>query len=147
MKQYLALLLPAFGVTVTAVPVAMVIDHLGRGATVLRALAVLPFWLLYTVLFALPFLLPGAALALLLRGIGGEWWRSPGGRLLYTVLSAGIAFALVAWPFPSYAGVAAAAGGTAAWLAASPDWQPRWRAALVVGTGLTAGVTLGLAFY
>lgn len=147
MKQYLDLVLPAFGLTLTAIPVAMAIDHLGRGASVLRALAVLPLWVLYTALFALPFLLPGAALALLLLRVGGERWRTAGGRLLFTLLSAGIAAALVALPFRSYAGVAAAAGGIAAWLAVAPDWRPQWRWTLVVGVGLAAGAVLGLMFY
>lgn len=62
MKRYAALFLPAYGVTLIAVPVAMMLDHLGRGATLPGAVAVLPIWLFFTALFALPFVLGGPRL-------------------------------------------------------------------------------------
>lgn len=147
MNRYLALFLPAYGVTLIAVPVAMMIDHLGRGATPLRAISVLPLWEFYAALFAIPFALPAAGLALLLQCLFGDSLRGMTGRLFFTLICAGLGAAVVTLTIHSFALIAAASGGTAAWLASSPAWPPRWRSALVITVGLTAGIILGWQYY
>lgn len=146
MKAFLALFLPAYGVTMVAVPVSSMLDHLGREATVMRALAALPIWVVGTALLALPFILAGAGLALLIQRVGGDRWQGAAGRLLFTLICAGLGAALMTFSIDSRALIAAASGGTAAWLAHSPAWAPRWRVALVVSMGLSAGVILGFQY-
>lgn len=147
MNQFLALFLPAYGVTLIAVPVAMMIDHLGRGATPLGAIAVLPLWAMYAAVFAVPFVLPAAGLALLIQRLAGYLWHGRTGKLLFTLMCTGLGAAVVTLTIHSFALIAAASGGTAAWVASSPAWPPRWRLALVIVVGLTAGIILGLQYY
>lgn len=147
MNRYLALLVPAYGVTLMGVPIAAMIDHLGRGATPVRALAVLPLWVIYAALFALPFLLPATGLAHLAQRIGGDLWRSTPGRLLFTLLCAGLGFTAVAFIVRSMAIISATAGATAAWVATSDAPSPRAHATLVLGTGLLSGIIVGLQLY
>jgi hypothetical protein len=147
MKQFGMLFAPAYGVTLIAVPVAMVLDHLGRGATPLRAMAVLPLWVCVTSLFALPFVLAAAGLALLLRKFSGHWLSGNTGRLAFTIICGSLGAVIMKLTIQSYALVAAAAGGTAAWVSSSPDWPPGWRHSLTIAVGLVAGVVLGLRYY
>lgn len=147
MKQFQALFLTACGVALIAGPVALMIDHLGRGAAPLQAAAVLPIWIISTALFALPFAMAGAGVALGLLRLGGDRWSGGGGRLLFSLLCSGLGAAMVIFIFESLAAIAAASGAVAAWLALSPSWPPRWRYTLIVTAGLAAGLIAGLRTY
>lgn len=147
LKLFLDLFRPAYGVTLVAIPIASMIDHLGREATPWGAVAALPIWVWSAAFFALPFIVPAAGLAMLIQRLGGDRWRSGIGRVLFAMLCAGLGAAIVTSTIHSLGLIAAAAGGTAAWVAASPDWPPHWCTGLVVGAGLIAGAILGWQLY
>jgi hypothetical protein len=77
----------------------------------------------------------------------GDGLRSGSARLLFTLSCAGLGAAIMLLTMQGFAGMAAAAGGTAAWLASDPDWQPRWRGAVVVVVGVLVGILLGVQYY
>lgn len=145
MKRFLALFVPAYSVTLIAVPMAAMIDHLGRGATLWGAVAVLPLWVIYTASCALPFVLPGAGLAFLFQRL--NLWQSLAGKLLFVLMCAGIGGVSVLWILRSFALIAAVAGGTAGWLAVSPEWPAHRQRLLVVAAGLVAGIIVGVQVY
>lgn len=147
MQAYLRLLFPAAQVTLIAVPIAMMIDHLGRGASLLRALATLPLWFPYALLFGLPFLLVGSGAALLLQRLLGDWGRRGPGRLLFILVGAGAATLLVAPLFSSLAPIAAVAGGVATWSASAPAPPPRLQTPVVLLSSLVIGLIVGLLAY
>lgn len=145
MRGFLALFLPAYGVTLTAVPIVMVIDHLGRGATLLHAVAVSPLWLIYTIPFALPFVAVASGIAALLQWLAEEWLRSLLGRVLFVLFCTGLGAAAVQLTIGHYGIVAATAGGVAAWLACSPSELPR--TGIIITAGLASGMLLGFTYY
>jgi|GEM_PF-5181657 len=145
MKRLIALFVPAYCVTLIAVPVSAMIDHLGRGATPPNAVAVLPLWVVYTALFALPFALLGAGIGALIQGL--DLWKGPVGKLLFVLVCAGMGLVSVQLVFRSLALIAAVAGGTAAWVAISPEWPPHRRQLLVVVAGLVIGIIVGVQVY
>lgn len=147
MKPLLALFIPAYGVTLIAVPVTMLLDQLGRGAAPLAALAVLPIWALYTALLALLFILPAALVAVLLQRLGGGAWAGRAGRPWFALVCAGLGAAIMALTVHGHVIVAAAAGGTAGWVAHAPAWTPHRRRVLIIAVGLTAGIVQGLHYF
>lgn len=145
--NYPALLLPAYGVTLIAVPIAMTLDTMGRGAEPYLFLTVPALTCLYTGMFALPFVLPAAGLAFFIQLPAVDWWQTRAGRLLFALICALLGAAILQLTIHAFTLVAAVAGGTAGWVATSHTWPLRLRLGLVLSAGLAVGLVQGIQYY
>ncbi len=147
MARFKGLFWPAYCVTLIAVSVSATVDHLGRGATAWNAVFAIPIWIYSAAVFSLPFVLGGSAVAFGLLWLGGDWWGSPVGRILFPLIGAVVGAAVMVLTIATQAPTAAVAGGVAAWSATASPAMQRWRTAVVVTAGLAAGLTVGAGYY
>lgn len=143
---FLRLLLSAYGVTLSSVPVITLVDYRMTLANPQAAqFALVPGFLdrlVFIGLVAVPYALAGAVMATLLYWLGVRWWRGQSGRLVFVLLCAAIGAAQLMFTVDAYLVIGAVSAGTAAWVATWPEHNTRLlpQLGLVVGTGVGSGV-------